>query len=437
MDTKKKESIFSSFKFKLALMLVITIVASSAITYGFFYTNKEQSGKNKVATTCFDVAFSEGKSISLKNAASMTDASGQNTSPYTFTITNNCDNETAYTVILSSKNGSFSDEFISLSLNKEPSRVLGNTMKNLAYEKTPEYDNSYIIERGALKKDESATYDLRAWINAKATYDDVKGRTWDGEIKVISGIKSVEDMRWLSSKLPTIAKDTTPDFTSTSTTDEGIYKISDEDGTSYYYRGASTNNYMNFAGLTWRIIRMNGDGSLRLLYDGTTVHDNGEASPDRVAINDIIPLMEGGENNIASELEKWYQENIKDKNFDKYVTVGKYCTNTIETITTPTFKCNNSIKTNKIGLITADELVAGGFTEQKPNTNAYAYKGTSYWLQNRASDGTIYTLTSDGLIKAQDETEPNNLAPVINIDSKYVDMITGDGSKEKPYTIAD
>ena len=50
---------------------------------------------------------------------------------------------------------------------------------------------------------------------------------------------------------------------------------------SYYYRGSVENNYFKFANLWWRIIRINGDGTIRLIYDGTTAHDNGEISEDR------------------------------------------------------------------------------------------------------------------------------------------------------------
>ena len=47
----------------------------------------------------------------------------------------------------------------------------------------------------------------------------------------------------------------------------GLYKAEDDYGTSYYFRGASTSNYVNFAGFTWRIVRINGDGSIRLILD--------------------------------------------------------------------------------------------------------------------------------------------------------------------------
>ena len=51
----------------------------------------------------------------------------------------------------------------------------------------------------------------------------------------------------------------------------------DDEGESYYYRGAVKNNYVSFAGFTWRIIRRNGDGSVRMIYSGKSTTDTGEA----------------------------------------------------------------------------------------------------------------------------------------------------------------
>ena len=80
----------------------------------------------------------------------------------------------------------------------------------------------------------------------------------------------------------------TPDFTKSACDDstcesheKGIYETQDGDGTSYYYRGSVENNYVKFGRYYWRIIRINGNGSIRMIYDGTVAHDNGEASEDR------------------------------------------------------------------------------------------------------------------------------------------------------------
>ena len=74
-----------------------------------------------------------------------------------------------------------------------------------------------------------------------------------------------------------IAAKGTPDFSKTATTDEGLFTADDDDGASYYYRGAVKNNYVSLAGFIWRIIRQNGDGSIRLIYSGKTTSDTGTA----------------------------------------------------------------------------------------------------------------------------------------------------------------
>ena len=79
----------------------------------------------------------------------------------------------------------------------------------------------------------------------------------------------------------------TPDFSEAATTDEGIFKAEDNDGVSYYWRGAATTNYLKFGGYCWRIIRINGDGTIRLIYDGTTCHNNGEVTTDSIAVANI------------------------------------------------------------------------------------------------------------------------------------------------------
>ena len=63
--------------------------------------------------------------------------------------------------------------------------------------------------------------------------------------------------------------------------ESGLYSTADDEGISYYYRGIVGGNYVKFANKYWRIVRINGDNSVRLIYDGTTPHANGESSSNR------------------------------------------------------------------------------------------------------------------------------------------------------------
>ncbi len=49
------------------------------------------------------------------------------------------------------------------------------------------------------------------------------------------------------------------------TTNEGLIQRQDDYGISYIFRGNVDNNYVRFAGLDWRILRINGDGSIRII----------------------------------------------------------------------------------------------------------------------------------------------------------------------------
>ena len=82
---------------------------------------------------------------------------------------------------------------------------------------------------------------------------------------------------------------TTPDFSTVATTNEGMYaKEDDYTATtgmkSYYFRGAVNNNWVKFGKdssgnpIYWRIIRINGDGSIRMIYSGTTAPTSSTAT---------------------------------------------------------------------------------------------------------------------------------------------------------------
>ena len=76
----------------------------------------------------------------------------------------------------------------------------------------------------------------------------------------------------------TLADVYTYKIASTIRSEQGLYAVEDDYGTSYIYRGDVLNNNVYFAGFYWKIIRMNGDGSIRMIYSGTTPDATGYAA---------------------------------------------------------------------------------------------------------------------------------------------------------------
>ena len=66
----------------------------------------------------------------------------------------------------------------------------------------------------------------------------------------------------------------------TDASNSGLYVAEDDDGASFYYRGVVNNNWVEFAGFYWRVVRINGDGSLRMIYSGlkNSTHTGSDAS---------------------------------------------------------------------------------------------------------------------------------------------------------------
>ena len=64
--------------------------------------------------------------------------------------------------------------------------------------------------------------------------------------------------------------------TALSTNTNGIiYQEETSEGTTYYFAGDTDENWVSFAGYYWRIIRINEDGSIRMIYNGTTTDQTG------------------------------------------------------------------------------------------------------------------------------------------------------------------
>ena len=142
-------------------------------------------------------------------------------------------------------------------------------------------------------------------------------------------------------------------FDDPATTAEGVFEMEDDYGTSYYYRGAVTNNYVKFAGFYWRIIRINGNGSLRIIYDGTQAYANGADSSNRFIThtkynapyhdNKYVGWMYGpaadtaastskeeaqtntADSDIKEVVDAWYKTNIADNGYGIAVSDTLFC----------------------------------------------------------------------------------------------------------------
>jgi hypothetical protein len=187
MESTEYKNSNAKFKFniKLLVSIMFIIAASCLVTYGTFFIAKTQSSSNTISTSCFSTTFTETSSINLTNSYSMSNANGLKTTPYTITITNTCDTATAYYLILSIKDGSFGGQYVNYSIDGTNSYTLSKATSNTSYKESG-YTTSYILEKGTLSKSVKKTYNIRLWINDSTTYENIKGKSFEAQVKVVS-----------------------------------------------------------------------------------------------------------------------------------------------------------------------------------------------------------------------------------------------------------
>ncbi len=312
----------------------------------------------------------------------------------------------------------------------------------------------------------------------------------------------------------------------------GLYSAEDEDGTSYYFRGNVDNNNVQFgeyasdyyvyqgrydyyyqsldscteyngssencvrvklasAGdkMYWKIIRVNGDGSLRLIYNGTSVNPDNSDLVDSFAVGYAQYNLErndpkysgytydnGVNSFIKKEVDTWYKNALGNTVYDSKVIGGRFCSDSsgykLETDygfpdlgdytafasydrlgqsatsfakpNSPILKCPSTTESYggsyrlKAGLITADELVFAG-ENIGVETDSYLNPGSSnmwYWSMSPAgfSDGYAIVWVEFEFLYNDGVDSSGAVRPVINVTTDN-GFPSGDGTASNPYVI--
>ena len=286
--------------------LLVTVICIIGVSFAWFRLYLSQTENNTLASrTCFNTTLTEDTSkISLTDAFPITDEDGLKQTPFTFKIKNNCNSYVkVYITIDSTYRESTSTSYLKdnyMKVNISPKGTTTSKSVILGSQTLTDLENNkkgYIIVSTGLKANEEKSYDLRIWIDSSVTTEQGLNKTWSGKIVVVSNateepapapngwyeagsgtlLASLRDSNTLKTPI------TTPGA-AVSTADEALLaSAEDNNGTSYYFRGAVTNNYVQFANKCWRIVRVGGDGSVKLILhnDNTT----GAANPCDAANN--------------------------------------------------------------------------------------------------------------------------------------------------------
>jgi len=299
IDNKKK-------RLKLYYGLLITVLCIIGVSFAWFRLYLSQSENNTLASrTCFSTTLTEDTSkISLTDAFPITDEDGLKQTPFTFTIKNNCNSYVkVYITIDSTYRESTSSSYLKdnyMKANISPKGTTTGKSVILGSQTLTDLENNkkgYIIVSTGLKANEEKSYDLRIWMDSAVTTEQGLNKNWSGKIVVVSNaaeepapapngwyeagsgtlLAALRDSNTLKTPI------TTPGAAISTASEALLASTEDDYGTSYYFRGAVKNNYVQFANKCWRIVRVGGDGFVKLILH----NDNkaGAANPCASANN--------------------------------------------------------------------------------------------------------------------------------------------------------
>jgi len=342
------------------------------------------------------------------------------------------------------------------------------------YDSTNKY---YKLVEGATIKSLGSTQSVRwkitgRYYNLNVSQAQLGGKNFTGKIYAISKGCSSEDGAVVKKGYETILANnggvasittlTSTDFaTATTASDKGMYKAQDDLGTSYYFRGAVDNNWLKYGKYTkdtyitmdsnrnyslvescnglnlcaklaskgddmyWRIIRINGDNSIRMIYTGTSAPDSNTKVVMTESANDF------GYIRATSAGMSKFNQNYDNAEYVGYMyTIGEQH-GTSKSSDIKTYLDNwyaNYTDLNKTGTKITDQIYCN---DRTASTSDVAYSTTNYTtLTSWNSTGTTYYYGANGRVW-NDPVSPDYKCPVAS--DKFTTTTTkGNGKLTNP-----
>ena len=375
---------------------------------------------------CINVIYSDDMDLLFVNPRTMSDEDGMANIPKTMTIINKCSTDEKVSLYMDlyddstikdskmkvSVNGDYNIEPMYLS---DTSKVIGNS----------DVLNTYKIANIAVNKNETKRINLRLWL--------------DENIVITPNTNRFHSKYYIYSD-----KEIAINNISETILHNSKNNLKEIDS-NYYFTGDVNNNYIKFANMLWKIVAINKDKSIKIVYannDLESIYNDNIYKEDSVAYENsqVKQLLDSFYQDKLSEFDKY----IKEKDFNNDTSYEKSW-KTVFGSYKRNFELNepsiNSFETDKqyggnkkykIGLLTIDEANIAGATSE--DGTYYLNEGVNYYTMSPAVfNGAAYmcVVNDQGRLDTASPRYKLVVKPVINlIDSLE---IVGQGTIDNPY----
>jgi len=264
-----QEEIKKKQKRVMVYVMIISLICVVGVSYAFFTAgmSSETSTTVRADAGTMKITYDGGANINLAGIYPKDDVWATKT--ITVTGNNTTDAEMYYKLTLVVDSNTFkTDDPLQYELVSTNDSTNGEIIPNIS--KTDITGTSIELGSGHFAKANNAkhTYLLKIYYPKKATSQNAnQGAAFSAHVEITSAkAPTVSNFaETIRANNEVKAPITTPGA-AISTADEAEFASTEDDyGTSYYFRGAVTNNYVEFANKCWRIVRVGGDGSVKLI----------------------------------------------------------------------------------------------------------------------------------------------------------------------------
>ena len=394
-----QEEIKKKQKRVMVYVMIISLICVVGVSYAFFTAgmSSETSTTVRADAGTMKITYDGGNDINLAGIYPKDDVWATKT--ITVTGNNTTDAEMYYKLTLVVDSNTFkTDDPLQYELVSTNTSTNGEVIPNISKKDITgtsiELGNGHFVKANNAKH----TYLLKIYYPKKATSQNAnQGAAFSAHVEIapVNVNSSVINAPkgWNEAKEGTLLASlrdsntlktpiTTPGA-AVSTADEALLASTEDDyGTSYYFRGAVTNNYVEFANKCWRIIRVGGDGSVKLIlhndnptgvanpcasannsasaafarYSGTTYTSKFNEKEDDNAYVGFRYGTSGSstytathvntnKSTILTNLETWYNNNLKT--YEKVIADTVWCND--KTVTDKTYNPWNWSNVNGLG----------------------------------------------------------------------------------------
>ena len=486
-------------KKKLTLVIVSLLVVVLSVSLAYFTTQIIGKGKTvDVSSANLQIVFTDSDGA----------ISGSNIEPgwsdtKTFTVENNSKSEYKYNIVIKDLLNTFvTNGYLQYKITSTNDGYNMTEFKDIPKSSAPKdtiLAYSVVIPN---RVTQSYTIEFKYANDESIDQSDDMGKKLSGTLFITEGTEQPTLLSQLLADKSTRPGERT-DFSKvlTDNNTNTLYTSTEDSKTVYYFAGNATDNWVKFGknannqDLYWRIIRTNSEGSIRLLYHGTSTTATDayigksafNSSYDNIAYVSYmygslgsIPNARENTNNstIKGIIDTWYKDNL-NTNYGKYLsTTAVYCNDRstsdnanfgartrLDTNKTPSYDCaatedkftvdtstGNGKLTYPIALMTADEVsFAGGVMYTNASTWYYynSAKGSStgstwwwllspeFWYDSGAYVSQVFGLDHPGYLdyrRVGDARDSSGVRPAVSLKS-CVKTSGGNGSASDPYTI--